>query len=238
VHEAVPLRQCTQRLSTRRTSPACVLAGMGRCPAPCEGGVTPADYSPVAAAARDLLGGDPRPVLAAARRRMATLSAQERFEEAAAHRDRATAFLRTAARMQRFSALAACAHLVAAQPRFDHGWDLVVVRHGRLAGAAVAPPGAAPRPYIDALVATAETVVPGCGPTPAATAEEMDCILRWLAEPGTRLVELDGTWASPAHGAGGLGEWLAVADAGRDAARPLDDRRGLRPVHRPARAAI
>ncbi len=46
VHEAVPLRQCTQRLSPRRTSPACMLAGMGRCPAPCEGGVTPADYAP------------------------------------------------------------------------------------------------------------------------------------------------------------------------------------------------
>jgi DNA polymerase-3 subunit epsilon len=34
VHEAVPLRQCTQRLSVRKTAPACVLAGMGRCPAP------------------------------------------------------------------------------------------------------------------------------------------------------------------------------------------------------------
>jgi DNA polymerase-3 subunit epsilon len=238
LHEAVPLRQCTQRLSTRRTSPACVLAGMGRCPAPCEGGVTPEDYAPVADAARALMVADPRPLLDATRRRMATLSAQERFEEAAAHRDRAAAFLRAAARMQRLAALAGCPELVAARPRFDGGWDLVVVRHGRLAGAAVAPRGAAPRPYVDALVATAETVEPGLGPTPAASAEEMDCVLRWLAEPGARLVELDGTWSSPALGAGGLTEWLAAVDAGRDAARPLDDRRGLRPVHRPARSAV
>ncbi|MDQ1696585.1 MAG: polymerase subunit epsilon, partial [Frankiaceae bacterium] len=176
LHEAVPLRQCTQRLSPRKTAPACVLAGMGRCPAPCEGGVTPGDYAPVADAARAVLAGDPRPVLDAARRRMVTLSAQERYEEAAAHRDRAAAFLRAAARMHRLAALAACAEVVAARPRFDGGWDLVVVRHGRLAAAGVAPPGAAPRPYVEALVATAETVLCGLGPTPAATAEEMDCI--------------------------------------------------------------
>ncbi|HEX4654951.1 MAG TPA: DEDD exonuclease domain-containing protein [Mycobacteriales bacterium] len=238
VHEAVPLRQCIQRLSPRRTSPACVLAGMGRCPAPCEGGLSVADYAPVVAAARAVLESDPRPVLDAARRRMATMSAQQRFEEAAAHRDRASVFIRTAARLQRLAALSACPELVAARPRFDGGWDLSVVRRGRLAGAAVAPTGAAVRPYIDALVATAETVQPGPGPAPAATAEETDCILRWLAEPGTRLVELEGSWCSPARGAGGLGDWLATVDAGREAARPFDDRRGLRPVHQPHRAAM
>ncbi|MDQ1705284.1 MAG: polymerase subunit epsilon [Frankiaceae bacterium] len=238
LYEAVPLRQCTQRVSVRTTSPACVLAGMGRCPAPCEGGVTPEDYAPVADAARELMVGNPRPMLDAVRRRMATLSAQERFEEAATHRDRAATFLRTAARMQRLAALSACAELVAARPRFDGGWDLVVLRWGRLAGAGVAPTGAAPRPYVDALVATAETVEPGIGPTPAASAEEMDCVLRWLAEPGARLVELEGAWCSPAAGAAGLADWLAAVDAGRDSARPFDDRRGLRPVSRPARAAV
>jgi DNA polymerase-3 subunit epsilon len=102
----------------------------------------------------------------------------------------------------------------------------------------VAPAGAAVRPYVEALVATAETVLPGPGPTSVASAEEMDCILRWLVEPGTRLVELDGTWCSPAAGAGGFGDWLTAADAGRDAARPFEDRRGLRPQHQPHRAVI
>jgi DNA polymerase-3 subunit epsilon len=238
VHEAVPLRQCIQRLSPKRTAPTCVLADMGRCPAPCEGGIGVDDYAPIVTAAQALLEADPRPVLDAARRRMATLSAQQRFEEAATHRDRATVFVRTAARLQRLAALSVCTELVAARPRFDNGWDLAVVRHGRLAGAAVAPSGGAVRPYIEALVATAETVPRGAGPTPAASAEEMDCILRWLSEPGARLVELNGTWCSPAWGAGGLGDWLAVVDAGRDAARPFDDRRGLRPLHQPHRAAI
>jgi DNA polymerase-3 subunit epsilon len=238
VHEAVPLRQCTQRLSVRRTSPACVLAGMGRCPAPCEGGISPDDYLPVADAARALMTADPRPLLDATRRRMASLSAQERYEEAAGLRDRASAFLRAAARMQRLAALAACPQLVAARPGFAGGWEVVVVRYGRLAGAVKTPHGAAPRPFIDALADTAETVQGGVGPTPAASAEEMDCILRWLAEPGARLVELDGVWCSPAGGAGGLADWLRAAEAGREAARPFDDRRGLRPVHRPARHAV
>jgi len=73
----------------------------------------------------------------------------------------------------------------------------------------------------------------GAGPTPAATAEETECVLRWLEHSGTRLVALDGTWSCPAYGAGGLRAVVDVADDARSAARPLDDRRGLRTVHRP-----
>jgi DNA polymerase-3 subunit epsilon len=236
IHEAVPLRQCTPRLSPARPTPPCALAGMGRCAAPCEGAMQREDYAPTVAAARALLTGDPRPLLDAARRRMLTLSAQERYEEAAAHRDRATTFLRATARMQRFEALSRCPELVAARPGFSGGWDLAVVRYGRLAGASVVPSGAAPMPYVDALVATAEVVTAGPGPLAAAGAEEMDRILAWLAEPGARLVRLDGSWTSPANGAGGLVRWLEAAEAGRERAAPFDDRRGLRPVHRPARA--
>ncbi|MDP9407403.1 MAG: endonuclease, partial [Actinomycetota bacterium] len=91
----------------------------------------------------------------------------------------------------------------------------------------------------DALLATAETVpapAPGAGPTPCATAEESEVVLRWLERPGTRLVEVEGEWCSPAGGAGRLREWLDVAEQGREAATPFDDRRGLRPVARPHRA--
>ncbi len=238
IHETVPLRQCSQRITPARPTPACVLAGMGRCGAPCDGSQSRAEYADVAAAARDLLTGNPRPVLEAARRRMVSLSAQERYEEAAAHRDRAGAFIRTLARMQRLTALASCPQLVAARPGFAGGWDLAVIRHGRLAGAAVVPQGAAPAPYLSAVVATAETVAPGDGPLAAASAEEMQQILRWLGEPGARLVALDGCWHSPATGAGGLQHWLDAAEAARESARPLDDRRALRPVHQPARAAM
>jgi DNA polymerase-3 subunit epsilon len=62
----------------------------------------------------------------------------------------------------------------------------------------------------------------------------MHALLRWLSEPGVRLVELDGTWAFPAHGAQRLHEWLQPAYD--STAHPFEDRRGLRPQHQPARS--
>ena len=81
------------------------------------------------------------------------------------------------------------------------GWEIVVVRHGRLAAAATSPPREHPRPTLDMARATAETVLPGPGPVPAASAEETERILAWLEQPDTRLVETSGDWVSPARGA-------------------------------------
>jgi DNA polymerase-3 subunit epsilon len=167
---------------------------------------------------------------------MAQLAGVERYEDAAVHRDRLLAFVAAAARSQRLLMLAGCAELVAARPRADGGWEIHVVRYGRLAAAGVAPRGAAPRPYVDALVRTGETVRGGPGPTPAATAEEMERILAWLDSPGVRLVELDGVWACPAYGAERARALLSAASDARARADPLRDRRGLRPVHQPVRA--
>jgi len=236
LHEALPLRQCTGRLSPRRQTPACVLAEMGRCGAPCTGAQDVTAYAEHAEAARHAISHDPRVVVAALGRRIAGLGEQQRFEDAASFRDRLAAFIGAASRLQRLSALARCRLLVGGRPAKHGGWELAVVTHGRLTAAGVVPPGAAPRPYVDALVASAEVTVPtGRGPTPCATAEEMECVLRWLENPGTRLVELDGKWSSPAHGAAGQRGWVAAAGRDRAAARPFADRRGIRPVSRPAR---
>ena len=239
VHEALPLRQCTTRLSPRRATGACVLAEMRRCGAPCLGpeqGESVEAYAVHAAAYRAAVLGDPTAVVDALTARITSLAADERFEDAAAQRDRLTAFVRAAARLQRISALTAVPELVAARPAADLGWEVAVVRRGRLAAAGTIPRGAHPAPYVDALLATAETVLPGPGPLPAATADEVECVLRWLELPGTRLVRLDGTFASPAFGAGGRRGWLQAAQDARAAARPFDDRRGLRPIAQPARA--
>ncbi|WP_245177502.1 DEDD exonuclease domain-containing protein, partial [Geodermatophilus sp. DF01-2] len=44
VHEALPLRQCTGRLSPEALGTACALAGMGRCGAPCTGAQSVEEY--------------------------------------------------------------------------------------------------------------------------------------------------------------------------------------------------
>ena len=240
VHEALPLRQCTARLSPRRPSAACVLAEMRRCGAPCRGpelGESVDAYAAHASAYRTAVGGDPAAVVEALTARIAALAGDERFEDAAAQRDRLTAFVRAAARLQRLQALTDVPELVAARPTGDLGWEVAVVRRGRLVAAGTIPRGAHPAPYVDALLATAETVVTGPGPLPAATAEEVECVLRWLETSGTRLVRLTGTFASPAKGAGGHRGWLEAAQDARAAVRPFDDRRRLRPLAQPARAS-
>jgi DNA polymerase-3 subunit epsilon len=230
LHEALPLRQCTTRLTVRRSRPACALAGMGRCGAPCQGSESVTEYGQHVAAAREAVEGLSHAVVHTLTSRIETLADDLRYEEAAVHRDRLHALVRAAARGQRLSALAGCAELVAARPLTSGGWEVAVVRWGRLAAAGTVPPRVAPRPHVDALIATAETVVPGVGPLATASAEEMECVLRWLELPGTRLVELTGQWSSPAYGAAGIRARLDAACAAAAHVRPFDDHRRLRPV--------
>ncbi len=49
VYEALPLRQCSLKLSPRTPVAACALAELGRCPAPCEHRITPEHYRALAA---------------------------------------------------------------------------------------------------------------------------------------------------------------------------------------------
>jgi len=219
VHHAVPLRQCTARLSPRRPVPACVLAELRRCGAPCEGRESVGSYAEHAGRFAAAVTGDPAPLVRPLLERIEALSAAGRYEDAAAHRDRAAALLRACARSQRLAGLARVGELVAAQPTPTGGWELAVVRYGRLAAAGTVPRGADPWPYVHALTATAETVEPpppGRRPAlPAALPEEAECVLRFLARPATRVVSVEGSWASPAAGAGRLGGWLARAEAAR-----------------------
>ncbi|SBW26053.1 hypothetical protein FDG2_4764 [Candidatus Protofrankia californiensis] len=87
--------------------------------------------------------------------------------------------------------------MTAAAPTPEGGWDIAVIRHGRLAGATSTPAHTDPWPWVTAVRASAETVRPGPGPTPCASAEETELIHRWLTAAGVRLVSLDGQWASP-----------------------------------------
>ena len=238
VQEAIPIRACNARLSTRRrTVSACVLAEMGRCGAPCEGRESVQDYARHVAAVRAAMSADARELVRTLAARVERLAGAERFEDAAAVRDRLAAFVRAAARMQRLAALTGCPEVVAARPTGDLGWEIIVVRRGRLAGMAVVARGLDPRAAVQALRATAEDVPPGPGPVPAASAAETECVLRWLEEPGVRLVHLEGIWASPCHGAGGHREWGEAAHRARVALAPFADRRSLRPVERPVAAA-
>jgi DNA polymerase-3 subunit epsilon len=230
LHEAFALRQCTRRLPLRPAPGAtsCVLAEMGRCGAPCTGEQSHQEYAALAAGVRIALTDDSRPVVEAVLGRISALSAAERYEDAAAHRDRLVAFVRAASRVQRLAPIAATPEIVAARRADAGGWEVVVVRHGRLAGTAVTPPGADPVPFIEALRATAEHVPAPAPPAPAAHPEETERILRWLESPGVRLVEVHGTWSCPLHGAGAARSRIDPLGIARAATTPFPEPAAVR----------
>ena len=143
-----------------------------------------------ALAARWAMLADPEPVVLAHATRIATYIEQERFEEAGDVRNRLDAFLRGAARAQRLRPLATCPELVAARRTDSGGWEIVLVRYGRLAGTAAVDRHTDPRTAIAALILTGEQVEAPVAPAPAAHPEETDLLLAWLDGPGARLVAL------------------------------------------------
>ncbi len=76
--------------------------------------------------------------------------------------------------------------------------------------------------FAEALQASGEQVPAPLPPKPAAHPEEAEQVLRWLEQPGVRLVELDGEWTCPTRGAHahleqltGLGPALGSEATGR-----------------------
>ncbi len=68
-------------------------------------------------------------------------------------------------------------------------------------------------PVVDALVASAETVLPSPGPLRGAPAEEIALVVGWLQRPGTRLVQTSASYAEPAWGAANWAPWATRANA-------------------------
>lgn len=204
IYETIAVRQCTPRITTssQRRASACILLDLGKCGGPCINEQTDEDYQTQVAILLDALHNDAGVVSRPLRQRMHRLAEEERYEEAAAMRNRLGAFIRAVARGQRLQALTSISHLIAARATTAGGWEFACIRHGRLAGAAIAGSNREATSVIAALSRSAQQVEPGVGPTPAATYEESELLLRWLEEPGIRLVEISGDWASPLSGAG------------------------------------
>jgi DNA polymerase III subunit epsilon len=232
---AYPLRTCTSRLARRpRTSvPGCALAELGRCLAPCTAQGDRSAYDELVAGARAAMSGDLRTVATTVEHRMGRLADEERYEEAAQWRERLSQLAGASVRTHRLAMLAGAAEVVAARPTPDHGWEIHVLRHGRLAGAGIAPPGHDPRPVVDALTATAEHVEPSFLPSPAGLTEETHEVLAWLDSDGVRLVRTDAGLELPVHCGGELVDRLAAARQASQRNLIGDDYRATAPGGRP-----
>ena len=154
------------------------------------------------------MSGDLRDIAVAVHDRMRRLAGDEQFEEAATWRERLGHLASASLRTHRLTTLSAAAEIVAAEPTPDHGWDIHVLRHGRLAAAGHAAPGTDPRDAVETLCATAEVVAAVAEPAPAALTEETFELLRWLDSPGVRLVRAERPLSLPIHCGGDIEQRL------------------------------
>ncbi len=213
----VPVRTCSEPVLVRRPRSACALADMGRCSAPCDHRVDAAGYSTVADSFRMFCDGGGEGLVQRLTTRQGELASQERFEEAAVVRDRLLAWIQGNERRQRYDALASVPQLVAGA-RVNAGWDVHVMRFGRLAAAGHVADGSDHRPAISAIIATAEHVEPPSS-VDAARVRETTLLSAWLAQPGVRLIE--GAIASPLPSAASLAARFHGALEARERAQSL-----------------
>lgn len=194
-----PLKSCTGSPGSVRFA-ACAAAQVDRCHGPCAGQMDPDEYAAALAGLRALFAGNPDHFLTGAGRRISDLASQERFETAADVRDAVGGVLHSTAGHSARSSLRRIDEVVAAERRQDGGWDLAVIRHGRLAGATSSHRGVSPYPAIDALRLSAEFVAPHDPVAPQTTDEETELLVSWLSNGTTRLVRISSPWSQPAHG--------------------------------------
>lgn len=199
---AFGIRTCTHRISPSRPTAACSLAEMGRCCAPCTSADRIREYHELSASpARIAMSTGGATVVAKTLARIKHLSGLMRYEEAAHTLSALRTYIRVADRCQQRQALSDAGEVVAAL-HVDQRWQVHVIRHGCLAGAVNSSPGCSLQEAADAAIGTAAAVDPPQGPGSAGLPEETDLLLRWLNEPGIRLLRVHKPWSIPLHSVG------------------------------------
>lgn len=182
------VRTCTQRLSTKHTSPSCALWEMGRCSAPCLHEISPLDYGILIEQVNESFQGS-SVIEDSLNTKIQRLVEQERFEEAALQRDRLKAWLEVATRYHRFQSLKSIEVFIAAKPS-GNVFEMHYFRYGELVAAGVAESVEHFASLRDALLQTANS-------QPQAHPNEISLSLKWLHSDEVMLIELSDSWLSP-----------------------------------------
>lgn len=192
IHTASTIRRCTSRPTATPRDAPCAPAQLGVALCPCAGATSEADYRLVVDAVRRGLGPRPDVLLGPLEGRMQRLASDERFEEAAAVRDRAQALVGALARQRRYDLLRRTGRLVLA---VDDS-SLVELDGGRLVGVHRRAEAAETTQPRLALEHTTETLKPPSG----VEADELLCVASWLDRNSHKLTVMhaDGPYANPA----------------------------------------
>lgn len=212
ISEFASIRTCSRRIPKSAThGQDCPPTAVGGCSAAASGIVTLEQYASAPARFLSLAEGSENSVLIAAREKISDLADAELFETAARMRDRLAVLADVLRRMHRLAAIASISEIVVARRTPEGGWELAVIRYGRLTGAATAARRVHPMPIVDAITAAAETVIPDDTPLRGASPEEVGLVARWLDSDGVRIVHTTDGYAEPVHGAGAWQQWCTAA---------------------------
>lgn len=194
IHQVTDLRQCKERITSKTSIAPCILHEMKRCIAPCMTGGDTVGYEEIVADANSILSGNSREVSSQLMEKIRDLVQREKFEDAAAIRDRMHALEDGIYRSSRLREISSIPLIIAAQQNAIGGWDIHALSHGRFAAGIVAPPGEDPKPYVLKLKASlpADVRLP-------TLISEIELVLKWLSNGVTRLVEISEghTWLHP-----------------------------------------
>jgi DNA polymerase-3 subunit epsilon len=180
IESVVALRRCNARIGRRAApvpGPPCVPAQLGVASCPCRAQVDDATYNQYVDVVRRALADEPELVLDPLARRMHQLAAAERFEEAAATRDRLGTLTRALQRRQTVDALRR-----APRVRVASAEGPVELRYGKVA--------------LDG--ATLDAAPDVSRPVACDEIDELLAVARWLQRPASRVrvEEVEGTCAS------------------------------------------
>lgn len=143
--EIFKIRTCSQKITQTKEGHAgkraCLNYHIGRCAAPCQGFISPAEYAENVSRALSFLKGNQEPVIKMLEEKMNKASLELEFEEAARYRDLIGSIRHTASRQKINDSgledkdIIACA---SAKRELSEIWDIVVqvfyIREGRMLG--------------------------------------------------------------------------------------------------------
>lgn len=212
LYEAFPIRQCKPRitLSSMKSASACALLDIGKCGAPCIGLQSFDSYRSISEELHFAMLHDSRSILEVLHKRMAELSLQERFEEAAEIRNRLGAFIRGSARGERIRSFTKIKELIVANKISAQGeaetLELVLIRFGRLAASLITKVELSKSDRMDevltAIRSISEVVADNGTILPASSHEEVETLLRYVEKDSTMILAIDGNWSRATFGAG------------------------------------
>ena len=186
VHDATMLRRCTDRPGATSRAP-CGPAQLGVAACPCSGQTGEAEYRAIVSTVRQGLTDRPDLLLSPLTERMERLAGDERFEEAAAARDRAQALVGRPRPGPPFRPCCAAAAASCCRSTRGRSWSSTAAAWSGSTRRAGTGPGSTSCPFEGG----------DAGPPSGVEADELLCVASWLDRNAHRLrvLHADGRYA-------------------------------------------